>query len=332
MNDDMCSPKLSRPIHHIWAFMRKKLWQRQVTILPIEIVRIHAAFLSIIVGVFSAYYLYAYSEIRKVQRDAFTQAETINTVNFARSPYFPRNENYFAASGPDDISSLQQTVMRLVLLTADQPGGLRIGQLVIPEDSAERAKQILGIMNIISHRYPFPKAIEGSSSFRPEPIQFNDVKNLHQWLNDVESIITFLKPITHFLPLMYENHPFKKWLNALALREKDLIERAKSDKMLQVAGEPNPFYLVNDFIRGMLQVDGIVYVTRNSLARVDYLQAIRIPKFIAVCILIGGFLVFLFGIFCPLIEIKINPLLYLYLPLGYYAAIFLILAIKIIAG
>jgi len=54
--------------------------------------------------------------------------------------------------------------------------------MTIPMDPAERAERIVGTINIIVHRYPFPKAIDGIpenfSKFRPEPIVFTDFEYL----------------------------------------------------------------------------------------------------------------------------------------------------------
>jgi hypothetical protein len=234
------------------------------------------------------------------------------------------------ASGHQDIDQLKKTIIKLVILTSQQPGGIKLGETQIPKDPADRAEKILILMNVISHRYPFPKAIEGTSKFPQEPIIFKNTDSLREWLNDMDSILSVLKPITLFLPLMPTDH-LNSYLNSLLLREKDNIQRMKDDKIWQVMGERNPFFLVSDFIRGMHQANDIYNSTKKLLKKSDYLKNWIIPKYVAIGIWVGGFLVFIFGVIFPLVSKEVSPIFYILIPVAYYFAVFIMIGIKIIS-
>ena len=165
---------------------KKYLDRISCNITPTELAAIHATVLSIIIGIFAVYFAYINSEIRTKQLYAMSKAEEINKINFKRYAYFPKSKNIFLTSGPKDIEKIKNLLIELALLTSIQTSGTDIVGFNIPKDSAERAERIVGIINIIVHRYPFPKAIDGNSGCYPQfhsnPIIFIDYKFLCQWV------------------------------------------------------------------------------------------------------------------------------------------------------
>jgi hypothetical protein len=298
---------------------------------PTKLAAIHATVLSIIIGIFAAYFIYINGEIRTKQTDAMSEAEEINKIHFKRYFYFLKNKDTFMASGQEDMEEIKNLLIELALLTSMQPGGTNAGRVNIPKDPAERAERIVGIINIIVHRYPFPKAIDGNSGsfsqFRPNPIVFTDFEYLGQWLKVLDTVINILKPVTILMPLFYPKH-IDSYLHALADREKENIEKAKDNLIEQIRGERNPYNIFNDFINGMSRVEEVYHSTLNALNRANELQSNLVPKPFILIILFSGFIIFIIGVVLPLSSISLNPVLYIHLPLAYYTFIFIMIIVK----
>jgi hypothetical protein len=297
---------------------------------PTEVAAIHATVLSIMIGVFSAYFLYVHGEIRGKQMEAMNKAEEVNKIEFVRSAYMPRGKDMFMAEGSGDITRVKQDLVELALLMSMRPGGTSIkeGQSKIPENPAERAERILQIMNVVSHRYPFPKALADSSQFRPEPILFTDIGMLREWLRDLREVLTPLRLVTDMPPLLNPSQ-IDPYLDSLALREKENIKKSRTDPFLQITGERNPYILINNFINGMHQADEIYYSTNNALTIADNLQANSISKLLSLVMLFGGFAVFVSSVILPLVSRRLNAFWYIHLPLLYYASICFMIVIKV---
>ena len=256
--------KIRLYLHHIPRISNQK-----------DMAAIHATVLSIMVGVFSAYFLYINGVINTKKFDAMSMAENINKIQFDRWFYFPDDENIILASGPSDMEKLIHQIVELTLLSSNTPGGMNLGDYKIPKDPAERAERILEIMNVIAHRYPFPKSIDinsgGHSQFRAEPIIFTSFEQLCQWSDDLEKIINSLKSVTSHLPIFFPEQ-LDSYLRALSVREKDNIENAKDNLVEKIRGERNPYTIVNAFIRKMNEVENIYYTTSVEINRVKELQ------------------------------------------------------------
>ena len=299
---------------------------------PSELAAIHATVLSIMIGVFSAYFLYINSEIRTRQLYAMSVAEDINNIQFNRYFYYPKNDDIFMASGPTDMDRLTKLMVTLSILTTNETGGTKIEGINIPIDPAERAEKILEIINIISHRYPFPKAIDGISGgfsqFRPEPIVFTDFEYLNQWLKDLDKVIKSLKTATTFMPLYFPEH-LDSYFRALAVREKDNITKAKENLPEQIRGERNPYNIFNEFVKNMYDVENIYYSTLVEINRTNDLQNSLASKPFLLIVIFSGFIIFIIGVVLPLSSISLNPLLYIHLPLFFYTVVYISIITKI---
>jgi len=183
-------------------------------------------------------------------------------------------------------------------------------------------------MNIIAHRYPFPKAIDAHSGshsqFRAEPIIFTDFEQLCQWLDDLDKVLKSLKSVTTLMPVFFPEH-LNSYLQALAVKEKENIAKAKDDLAEKILGERNPYTIVNTFINKMYKVENIYYTTSLEINRVKELQDGLAPRYLIFWILVSSFIVFIFGVLLPLMSFRLNPLLYIHLPLLYYSAIYIII-------
>jgi len=175
------------------------------------------------------------------------------------------------ASGPQDRERIRASLTELGILTSMAK---KWNDLKIPEDPAERAERFLEKLNIFSHRYQFPKAVENSSSgfghIPPEPISFADIETIREWLNVLKSIAN--SNALMFLP-SYDFGIIGKYLNALAIRDRGKIEQSKSDPLLQSTGEMDPYKIFNDFIKNIDHVVDICASTSIALDRADKLKA-----------------------------------------------------------
>lgn len=298
---------------------------------PTDLAAIHATVLSIIIGVFATYFVFINSEIRTQQQEALSKAEEINKVNFKRYAYYLKNEEAFMASGPNDMEGVKSLLIELISLASMIQGGVNVGNMEIPKDPAIRGERIVGLINIIVHRYPFPKAIDvpspGSfSQFRSKPILFTDFEQLTQWLKDLDTVITILKPTTYIMPLSYPADT-ESYLRALYVREKEHID--SDDKFSKaVRGEQNPINIFNDFINGMPHVEEIYHSTLSASNRANELQSNLVSKPYILIVLFSGLIIFIVGVALPLLSVPVNPLFYIHLPLVYYASFFVIIIFK----
>jgi hypothetical protein len=115
------------------------------SIKPKEAAEIHAAVLSILMGIFSAYSIYVYGEIRSKQQDVVNKTEEINQIHFIRSAYTPHDKDVFMATGPQDREGLISSLGELSILASQAK---RWNDLKIPEDPAERAERFLEKLNV----------------------------------------------------------------------------------------------------------------------------------------------------------------------------------------
>jgi len=311
--------------------LKKYLERAACKINPIDLAALHATVLSIIIGVFATYFVFINGEIRTQQLEAFSKADEINRVNFKRYAYYLKNEEVFMASGPNDMEGVKKLLGELSVIASMVYGGVNVGKMEIPKDPAIRGERIVGLINVIAHRYPFPKAIDipssgGFSRFRPEPIIFTDFEQLAQWLKDLDAVITILKPTTYIMPQSYPEAT-ESYLRALYLREKKKIDGA--DNLLRaVRGEQNPINIFNDFINGMSRAEKIYNSTLNAFNRSKKLKSNLVSKPYILTLLISGLIIFIVGVALPLLSITTSPLFYIHLPLVYYASFFVIIIFK----
>lgn len=298
---------------------------------PIDLAPLHTTVLSIIIGVFATYFVFINGEIRAQQLEAFSKADEINRVNFKRYAYYLKNEKVFMASGPNDMEGVKKLLVELTVMASMSDGGVNKGKVDIPKDPAVRGERIVGLINIIVHRYPFPEAIDNPSSgsfslFSPEPIIFTDFEQLAQWLKDLDTVITILKPTTVIAPLSYPEVT-ESYLRALYLREKKNIDSA--DKLLRAAmGEQNPFNIFKDFINGLFRAEKIYHSTLKAFNRSKELKSDLVSKPYILILLISGLIIFIVGVALPLLSITTSPIFYIHLPLVYYASFFVIIIFK----
>lgn len=298
---------------------------------PVQVAAIHATILAVVIGFLSAFFLYHYGEVRAAQLEAMDKAGEINKVQFLRSAYLPKSKEENLVQGPKDIELVVQLAVALAVMSGENEGAEMVGDIKVPGDPADRAERMLEIMNIISHQYPFPKAIRpslsGTSQFRPEPIVFTDVATLRQWLADLDRVTSSLRMITTLMPILFPRDT-NSYLKSLEQRDKEIIEEAREPRR-QIHGERSPYKLANNFLNGMARAEEVMHSVRASLKRADNLEANVMSKPLALTILVAGFFVFLFGVVFPLLSMKVSAVFYIHLPLLCYAILYIVITVKI---
>ncbi len=93
---------------------------------PKELAAIHATVLSILIGVFSAYFLFINSEIRTKQLYAMSKAEEINDIQFSRYLYFPKGIDVVMASGPTDMVEVRKLALEAMILCTAKMGSKKL--------------------------------------------------------------------------------------------------------------------------------------------------------------------------------------------------------------
>ncbi len=203
----------------------------------------------------------------------------------------------------------------------------------IPNELSGRAERIIGIINIIVHRYPFPQALYGGDSVhqswaqRPAPIVFTDFEQLGPWLKDLGAVIDGLSFFSTIDQIFFK-YNLDPLLSALAFREKKNIETANNNTVIQKNDELDPYIIINEFIKNMANIQNVYNTATIEFNRANDPRTKLISKPFLLVILFSGFIIFIVGIVLPLCSASLNPILYIHLPLAYYAIIYIIIIVK----
>lgn len=327
----------------------------------LSIVSIHAAILSIFFTAISAFAIYSYERLQNLEMEAIQTAEQINQIYFARSTYYPKGfdrtdiavENMRSTHGlnkpqpeaknsvihevrtEEDIKELFRYLYFLVnRLDPDLPG-TNIGKVkFIPRDSANRGEEILKVLNVLGHSYLFPEApSESDLYFKPgmsEKKYFKGMTALRDWLRSINAFVEGSKYLRFFLAGNELGFPddggVSPYLKALKTRDKILIERWDKSPMLRSYGHREPIYLFNDFLDKARKVEKIADDTQYQINRLDIAR----ESGLLIYALYGVFwvgLLFLSGVFCPLLWPKTPKVFYIYFPLISYISMVCVMTI-----
>ena len=287
----------------------------------LAIAGIHATVLTILIGITSAYYIFARDKIYEMEMQALREAEKINQVQFVQSYYRPNPD---AFSKYNDPRNIKQAINLILSLYAVLSEGKTTG-FEIPKMPADRAEKALQIMNLLVHRYPFPESISLSpgsvSSFPPKPLLFNDRAEIAKWSDDLEKLLDTMRLFIYARPLFIVEK-MNEYFQALHSRDKELREKWKTDYSLQVEGYINPYFIFNDYVSNLQKADGIDRSVKFYLDKINSLERRLAPKKEMWTVIGFIFLAFFCGVILPLFRVRVRQVFLLWIPCFSYVIIF----------
>lgn len=290
---------------------------------------IHATVLTILIGIISVYYIFTLDKIHEMEMEALREAEKINQVQFVRSYYGPTQDDFSKIKDPRNVEQLIQLPISLFLVLSQAKGETNLHGVKIPTVPADRAERALQIMNLLVHRYPFPESISVNSSFAPKPLLFKDRAEIAKWSDGLERLLGSMRLFIYMAPV-FIGPQMDVYFKALSLRNKELIERGKTDPLLQVEGYIDPYFILNDFTRNLQRADEINHSVKFCLDKVDTLERRFVSK---KHMLIGiglTFLAFFCGVILPLFTGRVMRVFLLWIPCCFYILAFCFLVYRLL--
>jgi len=272
----------------------------------IDIASIHATILSIIIAIISAYAIYIYTNLDRMESQVFFEAERINReLHFAWEDFSPNKETYLAS----DINKREELInMWLKLFPLKN----------VDKNTEERGEAAVKIMNAISLFYPFPtraKIVNDHTIERfKQPVSFKSIEMVQQWINDVWRDTTVILGVSKF-----------------NLRQILSDYSRKINKEMGI--KDNTIYWIDyseAFISSFIKAREIAGSTIPYLSQYKSYKK-RLPsKWLIVPWLFFAGVAFLSGVFMPMFNISNSQICLIWIPLIFYVSTFSLILINII--
>ena len=310
---------------------RKDLYDSINKTNPFYIAAINAAILTILFSNLILYNLSLNDKYYDLELKVFEQAEQINKLKFLDTTYFPKEDAYSVPK--ESINCCAD----LILLLSGFPNFrfslpfsiISETQLVsgndVPKGSLERAELTLGLIQIITRSYPFPKGIaiwaDGHDSMPIEPIVFQNFSQVKVWIEELQYIIHILSPI----PTLerYSSEYLIEYFKALDKIDKNRIENNEI-LQLNLLAETDPYVILKNFSENLLKSEEIVASVKGAVKKFEYFQKHSVPSDKTLIIIyIAIFLVFIFGVILPILNNKVYNFFNIWIPSLFYLSVYI---------
>ncbi len=287
---------------------------------PLAFASIHATILSIIIAFTSAYIIYKYQLTQQIEMQAIQEAERINKLYFPAISHIPADNDFEL---PANIEEVRLAISRVSVMAAKDLTQAAIDGLKIPSDPKDRAKEIVVLLNIIGHRYPFPEAIQktenGWLQGMQEPIRFDNIISVQKWSDDMEHIQRELS----MFPLL---------INMLGYPS-EILCTVPSDIVSEKLGFiTDAGVILKSFLEYTSQCTNIAYNTKLLLKKAKIMKSLHLPKLKIIVLLLITAMVFLCSVGLPILIESTPKVLYTYVPLCYYFLVFLVVLHEIVSN
>ena len=123
----------------------------------LNVAAIHSTLLALTIAIISAYLFISFVNLKELERGVLEEAERINEVQFTRSIYKPKEDEFKPI---ENSGVLWDSVTYLWILgdSVTRPGSIKLdsGYYEIPENIVDRAEKFFRLLYYITNRYPFP--------------------------------------------------------------------------------------------------------------------------------------------------------------------------------
>jgi len=274
-----------------------------------------------------AYSIFIMGYFAEMEIEIIRMAGKVNEIKFISPSYgnFPFKEPYT----PNNSGNREKLVNRLVSLMS---GRALFNSKPLPDTPEKRAEKTLGLMNLLSQRYPFSgfvfsgKEGWGSRSER-KLITFSDVGEVRQWINDVESIEVpllgtwslNLNIVSNDLKVLDQKEQgFRKWIETT----QNKMPVRKIDRMRILRPEnKSPLLLYDDFFKNLIEASRLAKSTRFEIDRLDRLRSNYPSHCLLIVFTIFTFFTFISGVIGPMLLPNIKRIFLTCIPILFYTFI-----------
>ena len=272
----------------------------------INIASIHATILSIIIAFNSAYAIYVYTNLDKMESRVFIEAERINReITFSYTDQSNNNETYLAG----DSKNREKILDRLLKLAS--------GNYSSSEEAGEEAVKI---MNAVSLYYPFrSRAIIKNDTItidhNGQPISFKNMDMVKKWIDDIWFISTLIM-------IAWEHYNLRKILDDYSRKYNKEMGVEKMEKFMIDFSEA--------FIPNIIKARNIAGSTIPYLSEYNLYKKRMPSKWIIISWLFVAGIAFISGVFIPMFSVSKCQILLIWIPISFYVLTFFSIMWKII--
>ena len=308
------------------------------------IISVNTTIISLIAACIFAYAVFINTTIQNAELKAFDEVSKINDILFEvhNCPYILFDQ--------DDFNNRENLFKRvhffsffgwIVEMKNDEEYvDSQLNELSLKKDTFSLGQRALGVMGCIAGQYPFPNLFKKNKKNEyslgrelSEPIIFSDLDDIRLWVKSMNEILNTYRSEFRgdgfLLDLLTD---FSKSDHFLKLKDNfsksGMVNRMILKPMVRGVGRPffskksmDPISVYHDYMNGMYEVKDIVWSTNNYIKNVDALTKRYPSKSSLSFILFLIFLAFGFGVIYPLITEKVKRVFVLWLPLGIYMII-----------
>lgn len=272
----------------------------------LTIAQINATIITIFIVVFTAFAGYYLNILREKKIVVFNDADRINSLDFPISYVSPSSSFPFPKDA-DDSEELASLMRNLV----DCVGYKSPHEIVIAEDIVDRAKGIYSIMNVVSHRYPFPEyPIEKSNVFnKTTEIPIENIEYIRKWRKDLQKVCRAL-----YLPVeMLVNRP--QIGDALLKSDSNFIFAMRRLKAEKEFGRTDLHSVERDFRNKLKKALEISNSVKHSLRDYDGLRKTLPRELNIVLFVFFGIISFICGVIYPIVSPRPKAKYYIWIPI-----------------
>jgi probable HAF family extracellular repeat protein len=273
------------------------------------IAQIHATILTIFIAIFSTAAIYYINILKEKEMVVSNDALRINNLNFVISYVTPSSAFPFPKDADDSVELASS-----ILYLSDCVYYNDRHEVVTFKDVIQRAKKIYCIMNVVSHRYPFPEyPIERGNIFRKfNYIRFENLEHIRKWCKDLQKVCRAL----YFAVEMVAGRP---QIGDALIKNDDYLKRWRGLKSFQDAfGLTDLHYVERDFIIKLKQALEISNLVEHSLRDYDRFKK-ELPNNLTILLaILFAIIAFICGVIYPIASQKPRSKVYKLIPILFY--------------
>ena len=269
--------------------------------------QINGSVLAVFIGLFSAYYMYLFSNIDSMEFDIFKEAAKVNAVQGFNAG---ENEKEFREISAWDSSgdNLIYTLKELFFLSS----GAKAENYT--NDKIERGKIALFNISKLSSHFPFPPLqiekdgiIVGSSS--PEPLTFNNIPDVEKWLRKIDTAAQTI---------------FYTYTNPNSMLPSYLSEYINTTKNPEILDD-----VFHRYLNGVSDTLNVIKSLDTTFVHYNIYCERHLSKGLFVAYLIFAFATFSLSVFVPMLKKTVPTVFVVGLPISYYLTSFLLIIFEI---
>ncbi len=276
--------------------------------------QINATMLAILIALGATVTIYYNDRLREKKKPVFYDASRVNELHFPISFVRPSSSFPFPKDAEDSVE-LANAMLKLV----DCVGYKSPNEVIICDDVVARASTIYSIMNVVSHRNPFPfYPVEKGNIFNQTSyVQFENIEDIRRWNKNLQRVARALRlPIDMLINRPQIGDKFLSSLPYLRVYEKYF-------------GRIDLHAVERDFKSDLQRVFEISNLVEHSLRDYDRLKK-KLPNIQLIVLFFLFWIIVLFlGVVYPIFKERSKASIYVWVPITFYVAVFIFIILMI---